>query len=190
MREEDIADFKEEGNPLKNKNIVIRNIIIIVIGILIIVFSYLGRQLSQNSTLFDSEQHYSNISIGADTKLSIKALFDAGDYNVIVLGTVNNTYVFDTYNEVTGLKTYSVSEGSLYDTDLAASYVLGFKTEGYKQLSIFMYKMLKPIRVLGFIVVILGGALFFYNPRKQISRENYLQGSAQVKRGYERGVRQ
>lgn len=161
MRVEDYEKFVEEGNQFKNKKFFKINIVIILIGIYIIGLAYAGYLLPVNHIILEATNHH--------TEERIDSVWENEGELVLVFSYNPNRY--DLYNKVTKEITYNLSLDDLYDPDAFVSYGFGLHSVGYSKTSIFLYKILVWIRIIGFITVAVGITKFFINPRRGVSYE-------------------
>lgn len=161
MNIEEIEDFRDKGNPLKNKKKIRINLIIIILGSILVNLGFIGKLLPLNRIIIEGEQYYSMVD------RDINSVWEKDNELVLVYGYSPDTY--DSYDKVTGTTIYSIELDNLFDTEDYSSFDSGLSDIGFNKLSIFLYRILIWIRIIGVLVIVTGISRFFINPRRTIS---------------------
>lgn len=176
-------DFIEAGDPLRQPKTIMINVILIVIAVFLISYKWTSRLIPANQPLYLAAYGH------GEERLPIESVWARGDEWIIVL---DEGSTFAVYNHNTEQMTYDVDENSLYDTSLFQTFRAGFEDLNYPLVSTFWYNITNLMMVLGFALLAVSIFRFFYNPRKNITQENYhtmLEKSREVSREVTRSIR-
>jgi len=178
MDYENIEKWKAEGNPFLHLGVIIRNVLIMLLGLLIFLFKYLALTFPFNAVLEDSFRHYDLYNV------SIESVWEKGDLSVIVIST-DSSIMFDVYYNSTGVKDYDMDKLDFFtETPVAGMmYYDQLEEDGFQETSIFLYKTLGFIQFIGVVIFAIGALLFTYNPRKRYGHAQIMEAKvARVER--------
>jgi small-conductance mechanosensitive channel len=171
MKTEDFDEFMESGNPLKNRKNIIISLIIIIIGVLLFSFKFVGRILPLNTIIYDSIEYREEAG-------ALNSVWEKDNQLIIIFTYAPTTY--DLYDQDTEVKVYGEPLDNLYNTDDFPDFERGLKSVGFSEVSVFWYKILNYFLIVGLLVMVFGIYRMFVNPRRRVNREEMdtLRGKA------------
>lgn len=157
----EIEEWKEEGSPRKNIKIIIRSIILFVLGSFIVLAA---KPIITNINYFPIIQD----SIDYHDVSNIPSAFQKDNIILIVLNDESGM-IIDAYDTYSNIKTYNVdindysADGVHIDAN-REYYINGYNVLSTSNIDSYIY-----IRIFGYLLIVTGIFLLFYNPRRSMS---------------------